>query len=208
MPFHEFIFLLLSGIEQALSDTPCAGRDYGKGSVVCVCNTSYCDTIEPIERQENLVTVIESSRDGLRFQRSHTLLRQGSPAPSDITITFDSSQTYQEIIGFGTAFTDAAGIAATSLGSELTQAIIDSYFSKQGLQYSMARIIIGGTDFSTRKYTYDDDNEADFQLEGFALQPEDFQYKVKLLSDRQSQQEFRIDFLFRLQTQLISRSRW
>lgn len=147
---------------------------------MCVCNTSYCDTIEPIKRQENLVTVIESSRAGLRFQRSLVGLRHDSPqlADTDLTIIFNANQTYQQILGFGTAFTDAAGMAATSLGSELTQVIIENYFSERGLQLSMARLPVGGTDFSTRKYTYDDNPEQDFGLERFALQPEDLQYKV------------------------------
>lgn len=159
---------------------PCSARDYGKGSVVCVCNISYCDTIEPIEQQENVVSVIESSKIGLRFNRSHiNLVKDDTTGDSaDITITFDSKHTFQKILGFGLAFTDASGISATSLGPEMTQMIIDNYFSKIGLEYSMARITIGGTDFSTRKYTYDDDNDLDFELKGFSLQPEDYKYKV------------------------------
>jgi glucosylceramidase len=151
--------------------------------VVCVCNSSYCDTIEPIERKANIVTVIRSSRAGLRFHRSLIQLQPvdghlpDHTAP-DLTITFNGKQSYQQILGFGMAFTDAAGIASKSLGSQMTQLIIDNYFSKSGLQYSMGRIPIGGTDFSTRKYTYDDNNDGDFALERFALQPEDFEYKV------------------------------
>lgn len=44
----------------------------------------------------------------------------------------------------------------------------------------MGRVPIGGTDFSTRPYTYDDlkPGETDPTLAKFALAPEDLNYKV------------------------------
>lgn len=48
----------------------------------------------------------------------------------------------------------------------------------------MGRVPIGGTDFSTRPYTYDDDvgdfGGADANLTKFALQSEDFKFKVNI----------------------------
>lgn len=46
----------------------------------------------------------------------------------------------------------------------------------------MGRVPIGGTDFSTRPYTYDDDVDSgvDANLTKFALQPEDFKFKVNI----------------------------
>lgn len=41
----------------------------------------------------------------------------------------------------------------------------------------MSRIPAGGTDFSTRVYTYDD-VEDDTLLQHFALAPEDYEYKI------------------------------
>lgn len=54
-----------------------------------------------------------------------------------------------------------------------------SYFGPDGIGYSIGRIPIGGTDFSTRPYTYDDNNlRVDMNLSAFSLQKEDFEYKV------------------------------
>ena len=51
------------------------------------------------------------------------------------------------------------------------------YDPKSGSRYTLGRIPIGGTDFSTRPYTYDDvDN--DTNLEHFALVEEDYKYKI------------------------------
>ena len=52
-----------------------------------------------------------------------------------------------------------------------------SYFSSDGAEFNLVRIPIGGTDFSTRGYTYDDGSE-DIALTRFTLAPEDYDYKV------------------------------
>lgn len=57
--------------------------------------------------------------------------------------------------------------------------IYRSYFSDEGLEYSLCRIPIGGTDFSTHGYSYDDNNdEPDPTLSNFALAQEDYDLKV------------------------------
>lgn len=53
-----------------------------------------------------------------------------------------------------------------------------SYFSSEGIEYTMGRVPIGGTDFSARGYTYHD-NITDANLGSFNLTEEDFKYKVK-----------------------------
>lgn len=53
-----------------------------------------------------------------------------------------------------------------------------SYFSKDGIELNFGRVPIGGCDFSTHTYTYDDDHEGDSNLSKFNLTSEDFDYKV------------------------------
>ncbi|KAK3909827.1 Lysosomal acid glucosylceramidase [Frankliniella fusca] len=47
---------------------PCAPRDYGEGSVVCVCNASHCDTL-PRPRPGDFpgARLYSSTKEGLRF---------------------------------------------------------------------------------------------------------------------------------------------
>ena len=84
---------------------------------------------------------------------------------------------HQEIFGFGGAFTDATGINIKKMSPKLQEQIIRDYFSKDGLEYNVGRIPIGGTDYSTRSYTYDDGVE-DKTLSRFKLAQEDTEYKV------------------------------
>ena len=56
-----------------------------------------------------------------------------------------------------------------------------SYYADNGLAYNIGRLNMGGCDFSTRPYSYDD-VEGDNQLQHFSLTKEDTDFKVKSLS--------------------------
>lgn len=55
-----------------------------------------------------------------------------------------------------------------------------AYYSSNGSRYSLGRIPIAGTDFSTRPYTYDDVAD-DLSLQNFSLAQEDYDYKIPYL---------------------------
>lgn len=136
------------------------------------------------------VEVFESNKAGLRFETTTLAFDEGPhQAPWNepaVSLTINPNKTYQEILGFGGAFTDAAALNIFALQSNLSKAIIDNYYSQDGLEYSIGRIPIGGTDFSTRKYTYDD-IENDDDLGNFTLAKEDLDFKVR---QRQNQQRY------------------
>ena len=57
-----------------------------------------------------------------------------------------------------------------------------SYFSTNGSKYNFGRIPIGGSDFSTRAYTYDD-TDGDVDLKKFTLANEDYHLKIPLMTE-------------------------
>lgn len=93
-------------------------------------------------------------------------------------ILIDRRRQFQEIIGFGGAFTDSTGFNIAALDNDTQNNLLNSYFASNGIQYNMGRIPIGGTDFSSRGYSYDD-GAPDPEVKNFKLQPEDYKYKVK-----------------------------
>ena len=93
------------------------------------------------------------------------------------TLTIDISKRYQTILGFGGAFTDSTGINIAALPKDLGESIIRGYFSENGLEYTMGRIPIAGSDFSIRPYSYDD-VEGDLNLTHWALAEDDLKFKV------------------------------
>ncbi|CAN8011500.1 unnamed protein product, partial [Ixodes pacificus] len=49
----------------------CQPRDYGKGSVVCVCDTTQCDFIGVVRpEQPGVIAVYESGKAGKRFDKT------------------------------------------------------------------------------------------------------------------------------------------
>lgn len=155
---------------------PCRARKTNSSSIVCVCDSTYCDTLPTLEEiTEGTYQLFTSSYDGLRFQKETGQFSEDLEE-SPYSLTIDRSIKYQTIVGFGGAFTDSAGINLKSLPEAAQEKLLRSYFSSDGSEYSLGRVPVGGTDFSERGYTYADDNEG--SIDDFSLQYEDLHYKV------------------------------
>nr|CAD7603336.1 unnamed protein product [Timema genevievae] len=94
------------------------------------------------------------------------------------------STEYQAVVGFGGAFTDAAGINILSLSPQAQDNLLKSYFSPEGLEFNLGRVPIAGCDFSTHTYSYDNVS-GDETLQHFKLTKEDFTYKIPLIKRAQ-----------------------
>ncbi|XP_044736516.1 lysosomal acid glucosylceramidase-like [Chrysoperla carnea] len=94
-----------------------------------------------------------------------------------IDITLSREKKYQTIIGFGGAMTDSSGINIASLTDAAQDLLMQQYFGDRGIQYTIIRVPIGGTDFSTHSYSLDD-TPYDIQLKDFKLSEEDKKYKI------------------------------
>ena len=62
--------------------------------------------------------------------------------------------SYQEIEGFGGAFTEASAYNYSKLSDRLKEQLIDAYFGEAGLNYNMGRVHINSCDFALGNYTY------------------------------------------------------
>lgn len=71
---------------------------------------------------------------------------------------------YQEIIGFGGAFTETSAYNYSKMSAKSKREIIDAYFSKEkGLGYNFCRTHIHSCDFSLGRYTYVEENDKDLK---------------------------------------------
>ncbi|XP_048514285.1 putative glucosylceramidase 4 [Athalia rosae] len=154
-------------------------------SVYCVCNSTYCDDVPQVfqPRGEGKYTLVSSGKNGQRFLISEGNFAKKNPTGgSDVvtTLIVDEEETYQEIIGFGTSATDAAGMNIRDLSESAQEEFLKSFFSEDGIQYNLIRVPMGATDFSTRGYSYAM-KKNDILLKDFALAQEDFDYKIPFL---------------------------
>lgn len=167
-----------------LGSTSCIQKSFGSNSFVCVCNATYCDTVYPVNQ---LVTGIYSvyqsgAYSGRLTAKNYTFDQQ--PAPRTHMIKISKNMTYQTIIGFGGAMTDAAGINIASLSQQTGDNIIKAYYSPDGIEYNVARIPMASCDFSTHPYSYND-NPGDLDQTKFALADEDIKFKIPYLKQAQ-----------------------
>lgn len=76
---------------------------------------------------------------------------------------------YQEILGFGGAFTESSTLNLAGVSEEMRERVLELYFDPQkGIGYNFCRSTINSCDFSENFYSYDD-VENDFELEHFDI---------------------------------------
>ncbi len=79
------------------------------------------------------------------------------PIQSPVVIEVDEGTSYQEMIGFGAAMTDASAyLIQNKLGSHRDAILRELFGRNPGIGLSFLRVPMGASDFSTRHYSYDD----------------------------------------------------
>ncbi|XP_015440360.1 PREDICTED: glucosylceramidase-like [Dufourea novaeangliae] len=183
IPFLVVAFFLGKG-----NTKECAPYFVGNDLVACICNSTYCDDT-PNDNQPKLPESgtfywYVTNKEGLRMKMSTAKFsgRDSHDSSSNVTLVINRKKTYQRIIGFGGAFTDATGINLRNLSTATQDQLIRAYYDpKVGSGYNIARIPIGATDASTGPYSYDD-IVGDTSLKHFALTQEDHDYKIPYLT--------------------------
>uniref|UniRef100_A0A914GQ42 Glucosylceramidase n=1 Tax=Globodera rostochiensis TaxID=31243 RepID=A0A914GQ42_GLORO len=163
----------------------------GQDSFVCMCDASHCDTFDgPVGDVPNgtLVAYV-SDRKWKRLERQEVPLRtkravpESDPSDKLLRIIVNPFEKYQTILGFGGAFSDSSGINLNAVSAPVRRHLLEAYFhSEKGIRYTIGRVPIASTDFSTREYTYAD-KEDDFNMDTFALAPEDFEAKIPFIKN-------------------------
>lgn len=90
-------------------------------------------------------------------------------AASPIGINLDPRQRYQELVGFGGAFTDASCYLFSQMQPAARQALLKQLFTPEGIGLTMGRTCIGSSDYSRNAYSFDDAGEPDPELKHFSI---------------------------------------
>lgn len=87
MDDHNKLQILINLITLlAASDLPCIPRHFGPGNIVCVCNATYCDTIDKggINVPPGQYVQYTTNKKGLRFARTTGSFGQATPLNGNI----------------------------------------------------------------------------------------------------------------------------
>ncbi|XP_027525147.1 glucosylceramidase-like [Corapipo altera] len=149
-------------------------------SSICVCNATYCDTLDPLVLPPpGSYVKYESSKAGKRLERSEGKFQHSLHTPG-LLLTINITTLHQSMKGFGGSLSDSAAMNILRLSRPAQDNLLRSYFSACGIEYNLIRVPMACSDFSVRPYSYDDIPH-DYELKHFRLVDEDVKMKIPVL---------------------------
>jgi glucosylceramidase len=132
------------------------------------------------------ISVIQSSSAGDQWRQMPSLT-WGPVYSSPIDVTVDRSQKFQQMMGFGAAFTDTSAFNIETLAFAQNKAeILEAYWGQSGLGYTLGRVTLNSADYSVESFNYDNVTN-DFSLSNFdSTLGYDRQRVMPLLRDAQA----------------------
>ncbi|WP_239617764.1 glycoside hydrolase family 30 protein [Cohnella mopanensis] len=111
------------------------------------------------QRKIRLIQTEQKSQDRLTEKTSLSFHADEHGVENQLINVYDDL-TYQEIIGFGGAITEASAVTAAKLGETNRDNIIKAYFdAEEGIGYTLVRTHINSCDFSVGNYSYVEDED-------------------------------------------------
>jgi glucosylceramidase len=104
-----------------------------------------------------------------------------SSSPGTDQIQLDPSKKFQDILGFGGAFTDAACYTFHQLAPSAREQLLHEMFHPSEMGLSVCRTCIGASDYSAKLYSFDD-GEPDPDLTRFSIE-HDREYILPVLRE-------------------------
>jgi glucosylceramidase len=140
------------------------------------------DTISKTYSKVELFVTSKNNNARLADSGQFILSDLQNPDESFPTIMLDPSKTFQTIIGFGGAITDAAAETFYKLGKKEQDEIIRAYYDPNaGIGYTICRTHINSCDFSSDTYAYDSVKD-DSSLSRFSID-HDKKFRIPMIKE-------------------------
>lgn len=130
-------------------------------------------------KHARIIRTVKDSGDRLS---DAAILEVRNKTERQAALRVDPNKQYQQILGFGGAFTESGAYVLSKIHPKKRQEVIDAYFSpNSGLNYSLCRLHMNSCDFSLGNYSCDD-TPGDIDLKNFNIN-RDRQYLVPFIKD-------------------------
>ena len=90
------------------------------------------------------------------FASARSIAWEPAKSDSGATIDLNLGANFQEIAGFGAAFTDASCYVFKQMAPQMREALFHELFHPSAMGFNMGRTCIGASDYSTKAYSFDD----------------------------------------------------
>ena len=104
-----------------------------------------------------------------RYADSPVLAWRAGGAAGESVVKIDAAKKYQQVLGFGAAFTDAACYMFHQLAEPARAQLLHELFHPSEMALNVCRTCIGASDYSTEVFNYDDQKD-DMDLQHFSVQ--------------------------------------
>ena len=135
--------------------------------------------------------MIKHVRTGKSLDRPFSLVEENI-IETNGKILLKNENVFQDILGFGAAFTESAAFTYSKMSEKNKKLIIDKYFGEEGLNYTIGRVHIHSCDFSLENYTYVDEN--DVELNTFDISREK-KWVLPFIKDAETAKGTKLSFL-------------
>jgi glucosylceramidase len=168
--WHAAVLALIPG---GLMSDP-SRRDFLKLSTAALASAAVSSNLAAIASVPTLGGEVRawSTYGARRFAAENALRWQPATGTAEHAITLDPSKRFQEILGFGGAFTDAACYMFNAMPAGAREELLHDFFSPDAMNFSVCRSCMGSSDYSTKAFTYDDATQPDPTLAGFSIDPD------------------------------------
>lgn len=118
-------------------------------------------------RGANAIAVRRTAGD-MRLAALPALSWRADTGDGPDAVTLDPTTSFQEILGFGAAFTEASAWLISRMAPAARAQLMHELFSADGLGINVTRCCIGSSDYSTAMFSYDE-GAPDPTLERFSI---------------------------------------
>ena len=150
------------------------------GSIVTINAQNYWKKNNGIEAK----IILTNAKTGEKFAEKGSAKFEpfAQPKETDVCVFIDPDYKYQKLIGIGGAITDSSAETLYKLPKDKQKEILEAYYGKTGLGYTMVRTNMNSCDFSSSSYTYVKDN--DTSLKSFDIK-HDEKFKIPMIKEAQ-----------------------
>lgn len=103
-----------------------------------------------------------------RFAAAPALKWRPAHGSSAEAVVLDPGRSFQEILGFGAAFTDAACYMFHQLSAPAREELFKELFDPSEMGLNTCRLCIGSSDYATKVYSYDE-GDPDPEMQRFSI---------------------------------------
>lgn len=121
----------------------------------------------------------------LRYQAARSIAWQTGANAAGSVIELDPGKKYQDVLGFGAAFTDAACYTFNRLDASAREKLFHELFHASEMALNVCRTCMGASDYSTEMFSYDE-GELDPEMKRFSI-AHDRAYVLPMLREARKQ---------------------